>query len=87
MESYMYDEQMQIAYQNSLLSEELIKFEPLNPDERQRQEDYPVGLKNIGNSNDVHFYWYSMLLQFFDLSIFLHSRLCFQDPLISRMLG
>ena len=28
----------------------IIVYEPLNPDERQRSEGFPVGLKNIGNS-------------------------------------
>jgi hypothetical protein len=30
----------------------LKEFEPLNPDERQRNEGEPVGLKNIGNSKN-----------------------------------
>lgn len=29
---------------------DLIRHEPLNPDERQRDNFFPVGLKNIGNS-------------------------------------
>ena len=32
------------------LNQELIKFEPLNPDQRVRVNYEPVGLKNIGNS-------------------------------------
>lgn len=30
--------------------EMILSYEPLNPDERQRVEGMPVGLKNIGNS-------------------------------------
>ena len=37
------------------LNAELIKFEPLNPDQRMRANYEPVGLKNIGNSKYPHF--------------------------------
>lgn len=30
-----------------------IALEPLNPEQRVRKSGVPVGLKNIGNSNDV----------------------------------
>jgi hypothetical protein len=43
--------------QGGLMDEEtanfLVNFEPLNPDERQRTNAEPVGLKNIGNSKLV----------------------------------
>ena len=60
---------------NDLLNNELIKFEPLMADDRQRQEFYPVGLKNIGNSKlqVLTNFIYSMLLQLFNLVILLHS--------------
>ena len=32
------------------LNSELIAYEPLNPEQRQRNDYEPVGLKNIGNS-------------------------------------
>ena len=52
-------------------------FEPLNPEERQRQQDEPVGLKNVGNSKQRSVrsspYSYSMLLQFDNASDIQHS--------------
>jgi hypothetical protein len=32
------------------LNQELIRYEPLNPDQRLRKDYEPLGLKNIGNS-------------------------------------
>ena len=32
------------------LNAELIKYEPLNPDQRLRNNFEPIGLKNVGNS-------------------------------------
>ncbi len=32
------------------LNEDLLRYEPLNPDQRLRQELEPMGLKNVGNS-------------------------------------
>jgi hypothetical protein len=32
------------------LNEELLKYEPYNPDQRVRDGYEPVGLKNLGNS-------------------------------------
>ncbi|CDW73905.1 ubiquitin carboxyl-terminal hydrolase family protein [Stylonychia lemnae] len=46
----------EMRYQNNQLNQELIKFEPLNPDQRERIGTEPVGLKNIGNSMLQYFF-------------------------------
>ncbi len=35
----------------------LMNYEPLNPDERVRNDADPVGLKNIGNSILIDYYY------------------------------
>eukprot|EP00347_Sterkiella_histriomuscorum_P016450 403353129 len=40
----------QISHSNNQLNQQLINYEPLNPDQRERFQNEPVGLKNIGNT-------------------------------------
>lgn len=67
------------------LRRELINHEPLHPDERQRNDYEPTGLKNIGNSKPLFILIliiiYSLLFQFIDPILFLHTRILNKNSL------
>jgi NADH:ubiquinone oxidoreductase subunit 3 (subunit A) len=51
-----------------------LDYQPLPLEERQRNKDYPSGLKNIGNGMNFYFIFqfhlYSLLFQLIDTSVF-----------------
>lgn len=50
-------------------------YEPLNPEQRKREEGVPCGLKNIGNTC----YFNSLLQVYFNMPEFVQAILEFQD--------
>lgn len=50
-------------------------YEPLNPEQRKREEGVPCGLKNIGNTC----YFNSLLQVYYNLPRFVQEILEFQD--------
>ena len=50
-------------------------YEPLNPEQRKREDGVPCGLKNIGNTC----YFNSLLQVYFNMPDFVNAILEFQD--------
>ena len=87
----MMDTQMQIQHDLEVMGQQddvrpsymkPLDFQPLPLELRQRNKDYPSGLKNIGNGKSNFYFIFicnSMLFQFPYPSIFLSSKLLRKD--------